>query len=31
LDQHADPAAAEACAFFEKLLGWTYAEMPGMG
>jgi uncharacterized protein len=25
------PQPAEACTFFEKLLGWTYAEMPGMG
>lgn len=25
------PNPAEACAFFGKLLGWTYGEIPGMG
>jgi len=25
------PRPTEACAFFGKLLGWTYAEIPGMG
>jgi uncharacterized protein len=25
------PQPADACAFFGELLGWTYAEMPGMG
>src|SRR6476660_8321176 len=25
------PKPAEACAFFGELLGWTFAEMPGMG
>lgn len=25
------PRPAEACAFFGKLLGWTYGEIPGMG
>ena len=25
------PQPTEACAFFEKLLGWSYAEIPGMG
>ena len=25
------PRPAEACAFFGELLGWTFAEMPGMG
>jgi len=25
------PQPAEACAFFGKLLGWTYGEIPGMG
>ena len=25
------PQPTDACAFFGELLGWTYAEMPGMG
>ena len=25
------PQPEQACAFFGTLLGWTYAEMPGMG